>query len=50
MKNESLVFAAARKIYEARRMKKQLQAIGQENEARRGVVEYLPSQLRAFLM
>ena len=47
-KNESLVFAAARKVYEARRMKKQLHAIGQENAARRGVVEYLPSQIEGF--
>ena len=47
-RNESLVFAAGRKILEARRMKKQLRAIRCENEARRGVVEYLPSQIEGF--
>lgn len=47
-KNESLVFALARKLYEARRTKKQLRTIGQENEAKRGVVEYLPSQIEGF--
>ena len=47
-KNESLVFTVARKSYESRKIKKQMQAIGRENEARRGVVEYLPSQIEGF--
>ena len=46
--NESLAFAAVRKIYEARQMTKQLRNIERENEAKRGVVEYLPSQIEGF--
>ena len=47
-RNESLVFTLARKIYESRKMKKQLQAIGKENASRRGLIEYLPSQIEGF--
>lgn len=49
-KNESILITAIRKMAEAKRIKKQLQAINQSNEARRGVTEYLPSKIEGFLM
>lgn len=47
-KNESILITAIRKMAEAKRIKKQLQAINQSNEARRGVTEYLPSKIEGF--
>ena len=47
-KNESILITAIRKMAETKRIKKQLQAINQSNEARRGVTEYLPSKIEGF--
>lgn len=47
-KNESILITAIRKMAETKRIKKQLLAINQSNEARRGVTEYLPSKIEGF--
>lgn len=46
--NESFLLSTFRKIVEVRERRRQLRAIDEGNMARRGVVEYAPSQIEGF--
>lgn len=46
--NESVLLSTFRKIIEVRERRRQLKAIDEGNESRRGVIEYAPSQIEGF--
>lgn len=46
--NESFLVTAIRSLAESRQIKQQLRAVRKTNEANRGVIEYLPSQIEGF--